>query len=105
MLGHSLLSGWEGAAEKTFWENKSRNILVLKIIYMNVYMYLLGEVKANVYWQEPALAGGCRCYLQALADTRFSGQRLIPETEALMGPQGICFQKLTSEQSSQVHSG
>lgn len=49
-----------------------------------------GEVKANVCWQEPALTGGWGCYLQALADTPFSGQRLIPDTEAFIGLQGIC---------------
>lgn len=49
-----------------------------------------GEIEANMCWQEPAPTGGYGCYLQALADTPFSGQRLIPETEAFLGLQGIC---------------
>lgn len=41
-------------------------------------------------WQEPAPTRGCGCYLQALADTPLSGQRLTPETEAFRGLLGIC---------------
>lgn len=66
---------------------------------------LWGEIKADMCFQEPALVGGWRCYLQALADIPSSGRRLIPQTEAFTGPQRICFQKLPSEQSSQVHFG
>lgn len=60
---------------------------------MFVICIFWGEIKANMCWQEPALTGGCGCYLQALADTPFSGQRLIPETGAFIELQGI-FQKL-----------